>query len=55
MLPSVKTAEHKALDALVEAQFNALVEIKHIVWTPKITMPQLRHRTALVLRKLENK
>ena len=51
----MKTAEHKALDALCEAQFNAIGEIKHIVWTPKITMPQLRKRVALVLRKLEKK
>ena len=53
-LPSVKTADHKPLDALVEAQHNALEEIKTIVWTPKITMPQLRKRVALALRNSGN-
>ena len=36
----------------MSAQHNALEEIKTIVWTPKITMLQLRKRIALVLRKL---
>jgi len=40
----MKMAEHKALDALVEAQYNALQEIRTIIWTPKITRPQLRKR-----------
>jgi uncharacterized coiled-coil protein SlyX len=42
-----------AMEARVEAQHNALEEIKHIVWTPKITMPQLRKQVALALQKID--
>jgi hypothetical protein len=51
----VKTAEHQAIEARFEAYFNAVEEIRCIIWTPKITMPQLRRRVAIVLQKLENK
>ena len=43
------------LERTVPSAKNALEEIRRIVWTPKITMPQLRKRGALVLRKLEGK
>ena len=49
----MKTAEHKAIEERFEAYFNAVEEIKRIIWTPKITMPQLRRRVALALKKLE--
>ena len=49
----MKSAVEKALEARIEAQHNALEGIKHIVWTPNITMPQLRRRVAFT--KLEGK
>ena len=51
----MKSAEHETIETRFEAYYQAVEEIRHIVWTPKITMPQLRRRIALVLRKLEAK
>ena len=31
----MKTAEHKAIEERFEAYFNAVEEIKRIIWTPK--------------------
>jgi len=45
----------KACLKKLKAAETALEEIRRLIWTPRMTMAQLRHKAALILKALDEK